>query len=539
MRQLFEGKSCLLVLDDLWRLQDAEPFDVLGPRSRLLVTTRDADLLVALAARELPLNILSEELALELLASWAGQQRAALPAAASEVAASCGYLPLALALAGARVASGARWENVASALKRGRLEFLDHPYRSVFGSLRLSTDALSASHRERYFELAVFPEDAVIPAAAICTLWGHTGAMESAGARDLLLRLHRRALLSRSEDGERISFHDLQYDFLRLNIASLAEAHAVLVDAYRAVVMSGWANGPDDGYFFEHLAQHLAAADRLDELKALLCDHEWLAAKLRSTNIAAVLADYDLVGQDSGLALIQQALCLSIPALSRDPAQMPSQLLARLRGIDSPAVKAVLAGAEKGSGRTWLCPRFAGLTPPGGPLRQILTGHKDWITAVAVLPDNRHALSGSKDNTLRLWDLATGETVRILEGHTDWLSAVAVLPDAGHALSGSVDDTLRIWDLATGETLRVLQGHIRPVNTVALIGDGASALSGSDDNTLRLWDLATGETLRTLVGHAGSVNAVAVLANGRRALSGSADNTLRLWDLATGEPCAS
>src|SRR6516162_390943 len=74
LRQLFEGKSCLLVLDDLWRPQDAEPFDVLGPRSRLLVTTRDADLLVALGARELPLGIFSEELALELLASWSGEQ---------------------------------------------------------------------------------------------------------------------------------------------------------------------------------------------------------------------------------------------------------------------------------------------------------------------------------------------------------------------------------------------------------------------------------------------------------------------------------
>ncbi len=172
---MFDGKSCLLVLDDLWRPQDAEPFDVLGPRSRLLVTTRDADLLVALGARELPLDVLSEELALELLASWSGQARAALPAAARKVAESCGYLPLALALAGARVQGGARWEEVLSALERGRLEFLDHPYGSVFSSLRLSTDALTEFERDRYFELAVFPEDADIPVEAICTLWRHTG----------------------------------------------------------------------------------------------------------------------------------------------------------------------------------------------------------------------------------------------------------------------------------------------------------------------------------------------------------------------------
>ena len=157
LRQLFDGKSCLLVLDDLWRLQDAEPFDVLGPRSRLLITTRDADLLVALGARELPLDLLSEDLALELLASWSGRPRAELPEAARKVVANCGYLPLALALAGARVQGGTSWEDVLSALENGRLEFLVHPYGSVFGSLRLSTEALSAAERERYFELAVVP----------------------------------------------------------------------------------------------------------------------------------------------------------------------------------------------------------------------------------------------------------------------------------------------------------------------------------------------------------------------------------------------
>jgi hypothetical protein len=155
LRQLFDGRSCLLVLDDLWRPQDAEPFDVLGPGSRLLVTTRDADLLVALGARELPLDVLSADLALELLASWSRQARDILPAAAQKVAASCGYLPLALALAGARVQGGARWEEVLSALEHGRLEFLDHPYGSVFSSLRLSTDALPEAERDRYFELAV------------------------------------------------------------------------------------------------------------------------------------------------------------------------------------------------------------------------------------------------------------------------------------------------------------------------------------------------------------------------------------------------
>ena len=535
LRRLLDGKSCLLVLDDLWRREDAEPFDVLGPQSRLLVTTRDADLLVALGARELPLSLLSQELALDLVASWSGQNRDALPRAASKVAEACGYLPLALALAGARVQAGAPWDEVLSSLQRGRLEFLDHAYGSVFSSLRLSTDALTEFDRDRYFELAVFPEDADIPIEAICTLWGDAGRIEPDVSRDLLRRFHRRALLTLREDGSGISFHDLQHDFLRLNIPSLVKGHTALVDAYRAVAVSGWASGPDDGYFFQHLPRHLAEADCLDELKALLCDYDWLAAKLRATNVTAILADYDLVVHDQDLALIQQALRLSIPALSRDRSQLPGQLQGRLRGVAAPGIEALLAGTRGEPGRPWLCPKFGSLTPPGGPLRQMLVGHSGTVDAVAFLPDGRRGLSGSADNTLRLCDLASGETLRTLEGHSAGVEAVALSVDGSRALSGSDDKTLRLWDLETGETLRTLEGHTSSVNAVAVLPDGRRALSGSSDGTLRLWHLATGETLRTLEGHTSWVAAVVLSADGSHALSGSFDQTLRLWDLATGD----
>ena len=136
--------------------------------------------------------------------------------------------------------------------------------------------SLTEFDRDRYFELGVFPEDADIPAETICTLWRHTGRMEPDASRDLLRRLHRRALLTLHEDSSGISFHDLQHDFLRLNIASLVQGNVALVDAYRELAKVGWARGPDDGYFFQHLPRHLAEADRLDELKALLCDYDWV-----------------------------------------------------------------------------------------------------------------------------------------------------------------------------------------------------------------------------------------------------------------------
>ena len=324
----------------------------------------------------------------------------------------------------------------------------------------------------------------------------------------------RRSLVRRSAEGW-VSLHDLQSDYARSCCRDLPALHATLVEAYGATCDGSWSRGPDDGYFFKHLPQHLAAADRIEELKSVLCDYDWLAAKLRATDVAAMLADYDLIASDLDLAIVAQALRLSIRALAHDRSELPGQLLGRLRVAGRPAIEALLARAEQGPGRTWLRPRFASLTPPDGPLRQILVGHTEGVSAVAAFADGSRALSGSVDNTLRLWDLATGETLRILEGHTSSVTAVAVFADGGRALSGSAWTTPCGCGIsATGGTLRTLEGHTGGVTAVAVFADGSRALSGSRDNTLRLWDLATGESLRTLEGHTDGVTAVAVL--GRR-----------------------
>jgi hypothetical protein len=167
------------------------------------------------------------------------------------------------------------------------------------------------------------------------------------------------------------------------------------------------------------------------------------------------------------------------------------------------------------------------------PVRR-LEGHTESVGAVHIGPDGRHALSGSADRTVRLWDFTTGECLKTFDGHTDVVRSVSMSPDGRWAVSGGWDETLRLWDLAAGLCLRSLKSDIGWIYSVAITPDGRRLLSGSRDSTVRLWDLTAWQCLKTFEGHADRVMSVCVSPDGRYGVSGSWDETVRLWDLATG-----
>jgi len=161
-------------------------------------------------------------------------------------------------------------------------------------------------------------------------------------------------------------------------------------------------------------------------------------------------------------------------------------------------------------------------------------GHSNWVRSVTFSPDGRMVLSGSNDNTLKLWDVATGRELRTFSGHTGIVNSVTFSPDGRQVLSGSYDNTLKLWDAVTGREIRTFKGHTGYVNSVAFSPDGKQVISGSSDNTLKLWDVLTGQEIRTFSGHTETITSVAFSPNGRQILSGSYDKTVKLWDVRTG-----
>ncbi|MDM8562724.1 PKD domain-containing protein, partial [Candidatus Marithioploca araucensis] len=115
-------------------------------------------------------------------------------------------------------------------------------------------------------------------------------------------------------------------------------------------------------------------------------------------------------------------------------------------------------------------------------------GHTSSVYSVVFSPDGRYALSGSSDDTLKLWDVNTGAEIRTFAGHTSSVYSVVFSPDGRYALSGSSDDTLKLWDVNTGAEIRTFAGHTYWINSVAFSPDGSYAFSGSYDRTLKMWE---------------------------------------------------
>ncbi|SCO80868.1 related to vegetatible incompatibility protein HET-E-1 [Fusarium oxysporum] len=160
---------------------------------------------------------------------------------------------------------------------------------------------------------------------------------------------------------------------------------------------------------------------------------------------------------------------------------------------------------------------------------QTLEGHGRPVTSVAVSPDNQLIASGAGDETVKIWEIATGVCRHTLEGHDDAIHSIAFLPD-GQSLA-SASNTIKIWDTKTGLCLQTLEGHNEHVSSVASSPDGQYLASGSYDQTIKIWSSKTGKCLKALEDHSGWVTSVAFSPNNQRLVSGSADNTVKVWDM--------
>ncbi|WP_405923922.1 NB-ARC domain-containing protein [Streptomyces sp. NBC_00035] len=288
INNLMQGKSLLLVLDDVWTSEDLGAFKIHHPTVTVLVTTRDRELLQTDVEGQ-TLDVLDESAALALFSRHLGVTVQELTADELGIVRECAGLPLALAVAGGYVRGRRKWlaPSLLARLRGGELEFggerwLDnYPYPSLLKALEASTDDLSPDELDCYLSLAVFKHAGTVPCAALSQFWS-TKNLSEYEVQDMLVLLDGRSLLTLDADSERVTVHALLYDYIARKIEStdLRERHRALADSYLALWggldnnLAGLRPSPDldqgERYGIAHLVFHLKEGGRADEMHRLL-----------------------------------------------------------------------------------------------------------------------------------------------------------------------------------------------------------------------------------------------------------------------------
>jgi hypothetical protein len=395
LREKLAGRRALVMLDDAWAFDDADALSVNAPPARLLLTTRNQEVLVGLGAEEHRLGVLPLEGAVRVLARWTGVANSdQLPAQARQVAKECGFLPLALAMIGAMVRRSnhppaTAWQDALDCLQASNLEeikraFPGYPYADLLRAIEVSVEALDDRDRERYLDLAVFPADQSIPETALRVFW----KLDARRTRNCMARFAERSLATIAAEAHpaghnsALNLHDLQRDLIhKRRKKKLAGLHLRLVEAWDALPKL------PDHYTWTWIAHHLVQAGRKDDLRQLLLNFDYLQAKLAATDANALIADYEYFTDVEELCLVQSAIRLSAHVLARDQRQLAGQLTGRLLGVGRAHIKALLKQAADRKPWAWLRPLKPSLTEPGGPLIRTLESHTEPVTAVAVTAD--------------------------------------------------------------------------------------------------------------------------------------------------------
>lgn len=209
-------------------------------------------------------------------------------------------------------------------------------------------------------------------------------------------------------------------------------------------------------------------------------------------------------------------------------------------------------------------------------LARTLRGHDDLVAALAFSPDGTHLATGSRDRTVRIWDLRRGKVERTLATHAGpmsslaWsvdgmiatasydksarvfrasdgsevlrvdgalaMTAVSFAPDGGTVAIGGLDRVVRIVDVKTGSVVRSL-AVLAGITALAHAPSGAHLAVGTTDARVFVFDLKTGWQIGTLLGHSEHITDVAYSSDGTALASASADATARVWEPGVGYNC--
>ncbi|MCP3975546.1 MAG: protein kinase [bacterium] len=170
--------------------------------------------------------------------------------------------------------------------------------------------------------------------------------------------------------------------------------------------------------------------------------------------------------------------------------------------------------------------------------------HDEALREIALSPNGSTLATASLDDTVKVWDLASGDLLLTLVGHTNQVWKVDFSPDGERIATGSTDGTARVWNAATGELLTRIDvtpaaadpdaSGISQVWSVRFSPNGSRLATAGEDGFVRIWDIASAAEALTIVAHTAPAQDIAWFADGERLVSAGDDGDAAVWDAVTG-----
>jgi len=193
----------------------------------------------------------------------------------------------------------------------------------------------------------------------------------------------------------------------------------------------------------------------------------------------------------------------------------------------SPDGKWLVTGSWDNTAKIWN-------TQTGHAEKKLEQKHQGYVNTVRYSPDGKQILTASDDGTAKVWDAVTGNVILTLDQRGSHVKSAVFSPDGSQIVTASDNKTLVMWDAKTGQKMKTFKGHEWPILEVAYSHDGKRLISASEDNTAILWEIAT-QNKRVLAGHTAPVTSVVFSPDDSRAFTASEDGTAKLWDTESGK----